>query len=135
MSSSIKTEKSGAAYNREELKRLCADPAMLPHDGIPRCAAGYSIADEVCESCGATPDETCREWVRTVGEENDTLKTSVRALLAELQGLSDANTRISKLIAALRLAENEIHFPGSNAAEGIDIAALIREVLEEVEGK
>jgi hypothetical protein len=48
--------------------------------------------------------------------------------------LAAANTRASKFIATLRAAENEIHFPGSNKAEGIDIAALIREVLEEVEG-
>jgi hypothetical protein len=49
-----------------------------------------------------------------------------------------ANARLiaasPKLYEALRAAENEIHFPGSNKAEGIDIASLIREVLEEVEG-
>jgi len=150
MSSSIKTEKPGAA---DLLDNNVVDlVAHVLHDcemergehcnALLSKASGKDIRGASVEPFEEHADSTWRpdarralvtvcKWLSGKSPGNsvfDDIRSDVDRYETLLEG------RVTKLIATLRAAENEIHFPGSNKAEGIDIAALIREVLEEVEG-
>lgn len=114
MSSSIKTEKPGAAFTPGPWSVFGIDG---PKPGVEAPDIPFSII------VVGFPDEDNDE-AGVHGRTSDEVRANARLIAAA-----------PKLYEALRAAENEIHFPGSNKAEGIDIAALIREVLEEVEGE